>query len=110
MAVKGRVVVDSIVITVIGAEGESAKDIGARETFRFESHPEGRVYQGNASVFTADRLADYRGQFPKMAPVGSPMPTGPAHVVVLQGELDNIQGLDGPDVALTILERFRVLL
>lgn len=90
--------------------GASVGDIAPREWFRFESHPEGRVYQGNASVFMQDRLANYRGQFPKMPPVGSgAAATGPARVVVLQGEVDSIQGLDGPDIALTVLERFRFL-
>jgi hypothetical protein len=94
---------------LIYAFGASTSDIGAREWFRFESHPEGRVYQGNASVFQVDRLANYRGQFPKVPAVGSPAATGPARVVVLQGEVDNLQGLDGPDIALTVLERYRFL-
>jgi hypothetical protein len=96
--------IDDVRLSVIAG----ASDIGARETFRFESHPEGRIYQGTASVFTADRLADYRGQFPKMPPVPTAA-TGPARVVVLQGEIDNLQGLDGPDIALSVLERFRFL-
>lgn len=90
--------------------GATSPAIAAREWFRFESHPEGRVYQGNASVFTADRLANYRGQFPKLPPVGSgAAATGPARVVVLQGEIDNLQGLDGPDISLAVLERSRFL-
>jgi hypothetical protein len=102
----GTIYADGLNIQALSA---SALDIGAREWFRFESHPEGRVYQGNASVFQQDRLANYRGQFPKFPPVGSPAPSGPAIMVVLQGEIDNIQGLDGPNVAVTILERFRFL-
>jgi len=90
--------------------GASAADIGPRQFFRFESHPEGRTYQGSASAFVADRLANYRGQFPKLPPIGSgAVATGPARVVVLQGEIDNLQGLDGPDIALTVLERYRFL-
>lgn len=98
--------IDNIALSSLSA---GASDIGARETFRFESHPEGRVYQGNASVFQQDRLANYRGQFPKLPPVGSPGPSGPARMVVLQGEIDNLQGLDGPDIAVTVLERYRFL-
>lgn len=84
-------------------------DIGPRNFFRFESHPEGRAFQGNASVFEADRLANYRGQFPKLPPIGSPAASGPARMVVLTGEIDNLQGLDGPDISLTVLDRFRYL-
>jgi hypothetical protein len=88
----------------------SAVDIGAREWFRFESHPEPRVYQGNASVFVQDRLANYRGQFPHMPPVASnSTATAAARVVVFQSEVDNVQGLDGPDISLAVLERFRFL-
>lgn len=101
----GVAYVDDLTVQSLAAGGS---DVGPRETFRFESHPEGRVVQGNASVFVADRLADYRGQFPKMPPVPTNA-TGPARVVVLQGEVDNIVGNDGPNIALTVLERFRFL-
>jgi hypothetical protein len=90
--------------------GATAVGIGARETFRFESFPEGRVVQGNASVFQADRLADYRGGFPKIPPMGSGAESpGPGRMVVFQGEIDNVVGNDGPDIALSALERFRFL-
>lgn len=85
-------------------------DIGPRNYFRFESHPEGRIYQGNASVFEVDRLAAYRGQFPKIPGVPSnSTATMTARAVVFQGEVDNVQGLDGPDISLSILERARFL-
>lgn len=90
------------------ALGAGASDVAARETFRFEAHPESRVYQGTASAFVRDRLADYRGQFPKLPPVPTSA-TGPARVIVLQGEVANFQGLDGPDIALSVLERYRFL-
>jgi hypothetical protein len=89
--------------------GAGSSDIGARETFRFESYPEGRVYQGNASIFQFDRLAAFRGGFPQIPPTGSSMATGPARVVALQGEIDNIVGNDGMDISLFVQERFRFL-
>lgn len=90
--------------------GGSAPDISPREYFRFESFPEGRVVQGNASVFTDDRLANYRGSFPKMPPVGSGNTSpGPARVVVFQSEIDNVIGNDGPEFALSVLENWKFL-
>lgn len=90
--------------------GGSAPDSAAREYFRFDSYPEGRVVEANASVFRADQLANYRGAFPKLPPVGSGgAATGPARVVVFQGEIDNVIGNDGANVSLGALERFRFL-
>jgi hypothetical protein len=90
------------------ALGAGGSDIGARQWFHFDAHPEGRVFQGNASVFIADRLAEYRGQFPKLPPVPTAA-TGPARVVVLQGDVENLIGNDGADISLSVLERFRFL-
>lgn len=88
---------------------EAPPDILPREWFRVEAHPQGRAYQGNASVFVTDCLANYRGQFPNIPNVGSPMATGPARVTVLSGEVDNFIGNDGFDTVLAVLERFRYL-
>lgn len=92
----------------LGEIGAEKSDINARNFFRFESHPKDRIYQGNASVFEIDRLANYRGQMPKIPPVPTAA-TGPARLVVFQGEIDNVQGLDGPDISLEVLEQFRFL-
>ncbi len=94
----------------LAAFGAGGSDIGAREWFRFESWPQERVYQGNASVFSADRTADYRGHAPELIPVGSNTASSiPARVVLFQGEIDNVIGNDGPNVALTALERWEYL-
>lgn len=88
----------------------SAADTGAREYFRFESSPESRVYQGNASAFVANRLANYRGHDPRLTPIGTGAGAqGPIRVVVVQGEIDNVVGNDGADVALTAMERWEYL-
>jgi hypothetical protein len=87
----------------------TAVDIGAREWFRFESYPEKRVFQGNASVFRADRTRDHRGDLPRLPAVGSPMPTGPAQVVFLAGEIDNFVGNDGCDFVAAVREQFTYL-
>jgi hypothetical protein len=99
------IVTDISLISLAGG----ASDIAARETFRFESYPEKRVIQGNASVFKADRVEDHRGQLPRIAPMGSPAATGPAQIVVFQGEIDNVIGNDGPDVVLSVREQFQYL-
>ena len=87
-----------------------ASDITQREWFRFESFPEERVVQGNASVFAAYRDGDHRGAGPKLPPVGSGAgATGPARVVVFAGAPDQVFGNDGADVTLRSIERFRFL-
>lgn len=92
------------------AFGASAGDIGPREYFRFESDPQSRALQGNASVFRQDLTANYRGHNPQLAAIGTGASAlGPVRVVVFQGEVDNIVGNDGPDVALTALERWEYL-
>jgi hypothetical protein len=94
----------------LAAFGAGGSDTGAREYFRFESNPQPRTYQGNASVFTADRTADYRGHDPQLTPVGSGAGAiGPLRIVVFQGEVDNVIGNDGPDIALTAMERWEYL-
>jgi hypothetical protein len=103
---QGLPVVDYMLIFSLGA---GASDMGAREYFRFEAYPEKRAYQGNASIFLADRSAAFRGIHPKLPPVGSPGPSGPAQVVVLQGELNNFLGNDGQNTQLFATERFRFL-
>ncbi len=94
---------------IVSENGATAVDIGPRESFRFESYPEKRVLQGNASVFKANRLGDFVGNAPQIAPVGSPAATGPAQVVVFQGEIDNVIGNDGLEPVLGVRERFKYL-
>lgn len=89
--------------------GPGASDIGPREFFRFESHPENRVVQGNASVYKADQTANFRGAPPKVPAVGSPGASGAGRCVVLTGEVDNFVGNDVADVVLGVVERFRYL-
>lgn len=109
MAVEPRVTIESMTV-LLETSGGTSLDIGPRESFRFESFPEGRVVQGNASVFVADQLANYRGGFPRMPYTGSgALSPGPARVVVFQGEIDNVIGNDGPNVNLGVLEQFRFL-
>ena len=85
----------------------SSPDIGAREWFRFESFPEPRAIQGNASIFVADRAADFRGVHPKLPAVGSPGASGPARFVVLSGEVDDFVGNDVMDVSIVARESFK---
>lgn len=84
-------------------------DIAARESFRFESYPEKRVIQGNASVFKAERIRDHRGDLPQLPPTGSPAATGPAQIVALAGEIDNFIGNDGFDFIAAAREQFTYL-
>ncbi len=95
---------------IVYSFGGSVGDIAPREYFRFEADPDARVYQGNASIFKVDRTADYRGHDPHLFPVGTGASArGPLRVVVFQGEVDNVVGNDGPDVALTAMERWEYL-
>lgn len=87
----------------------SSIDSESREWFRFESHPELRAYQGNASVFRDDLAAEFRGLHPRLPAVGSPGASGPGRAVVLSGELENFVGNDVLDVRLNAVERFRFL-
>ncbi len=87
----------------------TAPDAGPRQYFRFESYPESRVYQGNATAYVADRTADFRGEPPRIPACGSPGASGPARLVVLQGDPDNFVGTDLLDVSLTAVERFRYM-
>lgn len=93
---------------VVGGGG-SAPDITAREWFRFESYPEVRAYQGNASVFAADRAGNFRGVPPRLPPTGSPVASGPMQVVAFQGEVDNFVGNDGLDIRLDAVDRWAFL-
>jgi hypothetical protein len=86
-----------------------ASDIGPREWFRFETAPERRVYQGNASFYFANRAADFRGEHPLAPITGSPGPSGPAQMVVFSGDPDNFVGNDLMDVSLSVRDRFRFL-
>jgi hypothetical protein len=83
-----------------------ATDASARARFRFQSHPEARVFHGNASVFNQDYQARFRGDPPKLPPTG---PSGAARVVVIAGEVDNFLGNDIMSVNLTALEQFSYL-
>ncbi|MGH9380668.1 MAG: hypothetical protein ACRD2Z_08665, partial [Thermoanaerobaculia bacterium] len=89
--------------------GAGASDIGAREWFRFQSWPERRAIQGNASVFIADRAAEFRGDHPCLPPVGSPGASGPARVVVMAGDPDDFLGNDLLDVRVDAVEQFAYL-
>ena len=102
----GGPVVDLFTLT---AGASPPEDIPGREYFRFESWPEQRSYRGNASVFLADTTADYRGHLPELLPVPSESPVRSSRVVVFQGEIDNMVGNDGPNIALTALERWEYL-
>jgi hypothetical protein len=86
-----------------------ASDIGPREWFRAESYPKRRVFQGNASVFVADREAEFRGNNPQIPPVGSPGASGPARIIVFAGDPDDFLGNDLLDVRVTVTERFKFL-
>ena len=86
-----------------------ASDIAARETFRFQSYPEPRSYPGIASIFVADRAADFRGDPPRLPPVGSPGASGPARVIVFEGSVDDFRGNDVIDLALAVTERWTFL-
>jgi hypothetical protein len=86
-----------------------ASDIAPRQWFRFESHPKNRAIQSNASVFTADREAEFRGNNPQAPPVGSPGASGPARAVVFSGDPDDFQGNDLLDVRVDATERWRFL-
>lgn len=83
--------------------GATPADILPREYFRFDSHPEPRSIQSNASVFVGDRTADFRGVHPQV-PVGG---SGPPRMVVLAGDPDDFVGNDRIDVRLDVVERFR---
>lgn len=89
--------------------GASAPDAAAREWFRFESHPEVRALQGNASVFVADRGGDHRGAPPRIPPEASGQPSGPAQAVVFAGEVDNFLGNDLLNPAVEVVEQFTYL-
>jgi hypothetical protein len=86
-----------------------ASDIGPREWFRFESYRERRAYQGNASIFLADRTPAFRGQQPQLPPVGSPGASGPARVVAFEGPIDDFRGNDVIALRLDAVERFKFL-
>lgn len=88
--------------------GGSAPDGDPREWFRFESHPEERAIQSNASVFRFDRLSDFKGNTPRIMPVPTTA-TGPARVLVFEGEVDDFLGNDLIDVRLESLSRFQFL-
>lgn len=91
------------------ALGATAPDIDPREWFRFESYPEPRAIQANASVIKHDRAADFRGEHPRIAPTGSPMASGPAKLVVLAGDPSDFRGNDPLQAELKVLERWRYL-
>ncbi len=86
-----------------------ASDIGPREWFRFEAHPEARAIQGNASVFLANRAGDLRGNHPQVPAIGSPGPSGPAQMIVFSGDPDDFLGNDLMDVRLDAVEKFTYL-
>lgn len=100
------ITVDDLAITALSA---GASDIGPRETFRFEAYPQERAYQGNASVFLADRVAQFRGRPPQLPPLPSSGASGPARVIVFESAVDDFRGNDRIDVNLTALERFSFL-
>lgn len=102
----GLLVADYFRVSLLGA---GASDMGPRESFRFEAHPEGRVVQANASVFLADRQAAFRGVAPRVPAVGSPGPSGPAQMVVLSGDPTDFLGNDLMDVSLRVVDRFTFL-
>lgn len=89
--------------------GRGASDMGPREWFRFEAHPERRTFQGNASVFLADREAVFRGVHPRLPAAGLPGASGPAQLVVLAGDPTDFLGNDLLDLNLSVTERFRYL-
>jgi hypothetical protein len=87
----------------------SAPDTDPREYFRFDSFPEPRAIQANASIFKADRAADFRGVLPRIPAVGSPGASGPARIVVFSGEPENFSGVDVMDVSVSVVERWEYL-
>jgi hypothetical protein len=95
-------VIDQLSVSKVSVD---TADVSPREWFRFESYPEQRVIQGNASVFKADRIARFRGDLPRITPVG----TGSAQVILFQGEIDNVIGNDGLDGLLSVREQFTYL-
>ena len=105
--------VASAVITLddvrVESIGGSAPDAAAQEWFRFESHPQRRAVQSNASVFKQDLAFEFLGEHPRLPAVGSPGPSGPAQVIVFQGEVDNFLGNDAISVGLFAQERWSFL-
>jgi hypothetical protein len=102
----GLLFLDSINVQSLSG---SASDIGSRETFRFESYPENRTIQGNASIFIADRTANFRGNKPRIPAGGSPGASGAPQMVVLSGAIDNIAGNDVTDVTVRVVDQFKFL-
>ena len=102
----GLLVIDYLLVWNLAA---GASDMGPREYFRFEAHPDKRAFQGNASVFLADREAVFRGIHPRIPAVGSPGASGPAQLVVMSGDPTDFLGNDRLDVALSVTEQFRFL-
>lgn len=80
-----------------------------REEFRFESYPQRRAVQGNASVFKANRAAEYRGVAPELLPVGSGAATQQLRGIVFEGDIADFQGGNVVDVSLYATERFTFL-
>jgi hypothetical protein len=99
----GAHIFDSLIVYDLG---EAIPDIAARSHFRFESHPAERAYRGNASLFEADHAADFVGEPPKLPWAGTPAASGPARVIVFEGEPDNFLGNDLIDVRLDVVEQF----
>lgn len=88
----------------------SAPDAAARQHFRFESYPEGRAIQSNASVFVADRAADFRGEYLRLPPAGASLvASGPAKVFVFEGDVSDFMANELIDVTLTATEQFTYL-
>lgn len=102
----GLLVIDSLAVYDLAV---GASDMGPREWFRFESHPERRAFQGNASVFLSDHEAAFRGVHPRLPAVGSPGASGPAQLVVFSGDPTDFLGNDLLDVNVSVTEQFRFL-
>jgi len=95
--------IDNVIVNLPAA---SLVDSGPREWFRFESHPEQRTALSNASVFKSDTTPQFRGAHPRLPVAGPSGASGPARVIVMQGEIDNFVGNDPIDIRLDAIDRF----
>lgn len=105
----GAPTIDNIVVSNLNGNNASAPDTDARRHFRFQSFPEARAVRANASVFSADQIADFRGNPPRLPAIGSPGASGPLTVFVLAGDTETFVGNDLLDVTIDAVERFQFL-
>lgn len=64
---------------------------------------------GSPSSMSRELMAHLRGAGPRIPPVGSPGPSGPARMVVMTGQVDNYKANLSTDVIVEVRERWRFL-